>query len=227
MISEFEINGFKSLQNFKLLFNKGLNVLIGPNGAGKTNICQALGLVAAAAEGPISRYILSLGGTLSTFPLSCSINSTQINESIINTSCKGETEDESENVKLRYDYAFSINFINEELRISKEKLRLFKLKKQRYRIILSAERKTQTDVAVHIKKSEEIGPKATEIIGKRKEFTFKLDRGPLNSFLPLLDVLFFYCHLVREDMRFSRAWNIDPYIAKCEHRFNSIPVSPI
>lgn len=42
MITSIEIDGFKSLRNFKMEFRKGLNVLAGPNGSGKTNILQAL-----------------------------------------------------------------------------------------------------------------------------------------------------------------------------------------
>jgi len=212
MITDFEIDGFKSLRNFSLSFNKGLNVLIGPNGAGKTNICQALGLVAAAAQGPISRYIMSLGSALSAFSLSCSTESTQTRESLINVTCKGDITHET--AKLRYVYAFSIGF-DKNIRINKEKLRLFKKsKKGRFRIILGAERKSKTNVAVHIRSPEEIGPRNHGILGKRKKITFRLEAGPLTSFLPFLDVLFFYCHLAREDMRFSRAWNIDPNIAK-------------
>jgi len=212
MITDFEIDGFKSLQNFSLSFNKGLNVLIGPNGAGKTNICQALGLVAAAAQGPISTYIMSLGSALSAFSLSCSTQSTQKRESHISATCKGEIT--HENVKLRYVYAFSIVF-DENIRINKEKLRLFKKsKKGRFRIILDAERKSKTTVAIHIRRPEEIGPRERGILEKRKKITIGLEEGPLTGFLPLLEFLFFYCHLARKDMRFSRAWNIDPYIAK-------------
>ena len=42
MITSIEIDGFKTLRNFKMEFRPGLNVLAGVNGAGKTNILQAL-----------------------------------------------------------------------------------------------------------------------------------------------------------------------------------------
>jgi predicted ATPase len=72
MITGISVNGFKSLANFNLEFSKGINVLIGPNGSGKTNICQAIGLLSAVAEGEISNYILSMGGAKSVFRI-CSI----------------------------------------------------------------------------------------------------------------------------------------------------------
>ena len=110
MISEIQITGFKSLQDFKLGFKKGLNVLIGPNGAGKSNICQALGLIAASAEGDISDYILSLGGGLTAFSDSCSLEDKKSDIKEISVYCKGETETkiEKKKVRLRYEYSFTI-----------------------------------------------------------------------------------------------------------------------
>ncbi len=213
MISELEIDGFKSLHNFKLAFSKGLNVLIGPNGAGKSNICQALGLIASAAEGPIGEYILSLGGAASVFSTTCSIDSKKPPGSIINASCKGETKADEGNVSLRYTYSFSI-ILNEELRIVNEYFRLFKkFKHNRYRIILTAQRQNETKLVIHIKNQKEIGP-IFEGLKKRQRITFTLEEGPLTSSLRFLGMISYYCHLVRADMTFSRAWNIDPYLAK-------------
>ena len=38
MITKIEVDGFKSLKDFSLSLNQGLNILVGPNGAGKTNV---------------------------------------------------------------------------------------------------------------------------------------------------------------------------------------------
>lgn len=63
MITKLNISGFKSLVNFEIDFTNGLNVMIGPNGSGKTTICQAMGILAALADGRIEEYLLSIGGT--------------------------------------------------------------------------------------------------------------------------------------------------------------------
>lgn len=191
MISELTIDGFKSLHNFKLVFNRGLNVLIGPNGAGKSNICQALGLIASAAEGPVARYILSLGGAPSVFSMVCSIEKENQGRNTIDASCKGETRAEEGNVTLKYKYSFSVSF-HEDLRIVNETFSLYrKSKYNRYREILTAERQDETKVAIHIRDKREIGPISIAALKKRKRVTFSLERGPLTSFLPLLSYIFF------------------------------------
>jgi AAA15 family ATPase/GTPase len=38
MLRQINVSGFKSLDDFELKFNQGLNVIVGPNGSGKTNI---------------------------------------------------------------------------------------------------------------------------------------------------------------------------------------------
>jgi DNA repair exonuclease SbcCD ATPase subunit len=40
MIEKLKVDGFKSLKNFEIEFQKGINVIIGPNGVGK--ICMWL-----------------------------------------------------------------------------------------------------------------------------------------------------------------------------------------
>lgn len=57
MITSIEIDGFKSLRNFKMEFRKGLNVLAGPNGSGKTNILQALELLSRLGRGNINEIV--------------------------------------------------------------------------------------------------------------------------------------------------------------------------
>lgn len=212
MITNFEISGFKSLQNFKLSFKKGLNVLIGPNGAGKTNICQALGLTAAAAQGTISDYLLSLGSAFSAFSLSCTTDPTEKKKRGIEAAVKGEIVEEK--VTLRYNYTFSISF-DKDIRIDKESFKLFKKAKTKYfRNVLNVERNPENKINIHIKRPEDIGPRYTELLKDRKKISFKSVEGPLRTFLPLLGILFFYCDLVKEDISFSSAWNIDPYVAK-------------
>lgn len=44
-IKELSIQNFKSIEEEKIDFNKGLNILVGPNNAGKTNIIEAIDLL--------------------------------------------------------------------------------------------------------------------------------------------------------------------------------------
>lgn len=57
MITSIEIDGFKSLRNFKMEFRKGLNVLAGPNGSGKTNILQALEFLNYLTKGSVRNAV--------------------------------------------------------------------------------------------------------------------------------------------------------------------------
>ena len=217
MISEISIDNYKSLQNFHLKFRKGLNVLIGPNGAGKSNICEALGLVAWAARGPIADYLLKFGGSPATFLNSCFMDKNSDHSKIIKVSCVGELETENpknddETIKLKYEYSFSLSLVD-QLEITEEKFRLLKMSKnKRYRIVLTAKRyKKQCEIK--IKRQNEIGPLGIDLFDGAKRLVIKTEKKQ-ESFLPILDAISYYCFLVREDLRFSIAWNIDPHVAK-------------
>ena len=67
MITYIEVDGFKSLSNFKLKLNKGLNIIVGPNGAGKSNIIQFFEFLALLMENPIGKAISLAGGVGSIF----------------------------------------------------------------------------------------------------------------------------------------------------------------
>ena len=51
-ISKLTANSFRSLENFAIEFNPGLNVLIGPNNAGKTAVLEAISLVLSSFWNP-------------------------------------------------------------------------------------------------------------------------------------------------------------------------------
>jgi len=42
MITAIKVDGFKTLSDFQLNLNPGLNILVGPNRSGKTNIVSFL-----------------------------------------------------------------------------------------------------------------------------------------------------------------------------------------
>ena len=43
-INNIEFNNFRNFNNYKLLFDKKLNILFGKNGCGKTNILEGISL---------------------------------------------------------------------------------------------------------------------------------------------------------------------------------------
>jgi predicted ATPase len=212
LISDLHVDGFKSLSDFGLHFKKGLNVLIGSNGAGKTNICQALGLFAAAADGHISVYLLSLGGSSSIFTTDCECDIALQPKKAIKAGCVGEfTEDDA---TLKYKYSISVEY-TDEIRISEERFQLFKKtpKRPHYRIILDAKRSSDSKVNINIRDLNEIGLIERKAFGDKKRISIKI-RSNLETICPFLSYFSFYCYMTFDDMKFSTAWNIDPHLAK-------------
>ena len=67
MITKIEIDGFKSLSNFTLKLNQGVNILVGPNGAGKTNIILFFEFLSQLIKNPVGRAVSSVGGAGAIF----------------------------------------------------------------------------------------------------------------------------------------------------------------
>ena len=63
MITQIEVDGFKSLSNFRMNLTPGLNVLVGPNGSGKTNIVSVFEFLAHIIESDLSEATSFLGGS--------------------------------------------------------------------------------------------------------------------------------------------------------------------
>ncbi len=215
MITHVAVNGFKSLCEFQLDFNKGLNILIGPNGAGKSNICQALGLISSAAAGKFRNYLLSVGGVESAFTILCNNESQQKNQIFL--LCRGETSGNWENkrFRLQYEYSFKIVF-KEKLILEAENLRLYRFsKKKRFKTILRSSRESDGTLTIKIEDRKLIGPVASkDLIDKVRTLQFSTRELNFETSLPLLSSLFYFVHKVQEDLGYSNAWNIDPHLAK-------------
>lgn len=63
MITQIEVDGFKSLAGFRMHLSPGLNVLAGPNGSGKTNIVSFFEFLAHIIESDLSEATSFLGGS--------------------------------------------------------------------------------------------------------------------------------------------------------------------
>jgi predicted ATPase len=67
MITSIKVNGFKTLSQFLLQLNPGLNVLVGPNGSGKTNIVSFFEFLAHLVDSDASEATSRLGGAGAIF----------------------------------------------------------------------------------------------------------------------------------------------------------------
>lgn len=67
MITRIEIDGFKSLYNFSLDLNKGLNILVGPNGSGKTNIILFFEFLSLLCNDQVGNAVSKVGGAGAIF----------------------------------------------------------------------------------------------------------------------------------------------------------------
>ncbi|TKD61816.1 AAA family ATPase [Flavobacterium sp. ASW18X] len=67
MITKIKVDGFKSLSDFSLNLNSGLNILVGPNGAGKTNIILFFEFLSQLVKNPVAKAVSTVGGAGSIF----------------------------------------------------------------------------------------------------------------------------------------------------------------
>jgi len=214
MITYLEARGFKSLANFKISFTRGLNVLIGPNGAGKSNICQAIGLLSSLAQDDMVEYILSLGGAGAIFTLHTLSGSPYRLPRELEVSCRGEVEIKGdENLQLRYSYATGLRHTESGVELFKEHIHIRRRSEiGGWRTIIRASREEGNVANIAIRNPSLLGPVAFKALKNQKNFELHL-RSSAESLLAMLSV-YYVCHLVREDLGYLRAWNIDPHLAK-------------
>lgn len=67
MISEIKITGFKSLDEFELHLQPGLNVLVGPNGSGKSNILSLFEFISYISRYNLAEAVSRSGGAGTIF----------------------------------------------------------------------------------------------------------------------------------------------------------------
>ncbi len=102
MITKIEIDGFKSLNNFKLELHEGLNILVGPNGSGKTNIVLFFEFLSKLVTMPVSDAIEEMGGFGSIF---------QKKEKGYVDTIKVKIEGKTGYNNIENDYAYNYSFV--------------------------------------------------------------------------------------------------------------------
>lgn len=133
MITSIKVEGFKTLSDFYLVLNPGLNVLVGPNGSGKTNIVSFFEFLSHVVDANPSEATSYLGGAGAVFRRVA--NSYQPNITASITGCypldESRTFSPGGAGKRRaggfavYGYDFTISFSNEleSVVFSKQRLR--------------------------------------------------------------------------------------------------------
>ncbi|NOR69223.1 MAG: AAA family ATPase [Methylomarinum sp.] len=219
MITKINVDGFKSLSDFNLKFNRGLNVLIGPNGVGKSNICQSLALIGAAANNELTEYILSLGGVKNIFKIQKN-GSNELSRSF-SINCNGllvDTLKKENDINLVYEYGLTVS-VGEKLCITKEHLKITRLlEKRKRKVIINIKRNLEGIATANILNDEFAGPINSfyedDKEGKKKPFKLDMKQNPADSFLEIFNSFYFFVHIVAEDLKKLKVLNIEPHIAK-------------
>lgn len=212
MIEKLKVDGFKSLKNFEIEFQRGINVIVGPNGVGKTNICQALTILSSLSSNTLNEMFTQFGGVRSTFNLvDCKPEDKHIT---IEASGRTITTLKDQEYDLKYIYSINLGF-GEELLISSESL-IIKRKTPRktFKSILSIKQNGK-NISAKILDSELIGD--FNVI-KKEDKKFKIEltdsESEKESFLPLMSRIFYICHVVAAEFHKIKSLNIDPHIAR-------------
>lgn len=218
MLTKVKVNGFKSLDNFQLNFNRGLNVLIGPNGAGKSNICQSLAMLGASANNELIEYILSLGGAKNIFKMGDEKNFDQSARSF-KISCTGSLtnkEKREEEVNIIYDYHLEVS-VGEKLEIASESLRISRLIDKKRKVTVNIKR-NKKGIATAKTLNHDIGGPTNSLIddlnNENKSFKVNLGKHHTESFLDIFSSFYYFVYLVSEDLKKLKVFNIDPHVAK-------------
>lgn len=210
MIENLKVDGFKSLTNFEINFQKGINVIVGPNGVGKTNICQALSILSSLTNNSLNEIFTQFGGVKSTFNIVDCKNENKKITILASGQTSGKLRDD--NYDLKYNYKIELSLL-EELYISEEFLEIKrKTVKGRYKKILTISQKEKI-IQANIHDKMQIGD--LKIVKKdEKSFKIKLEENASESFLLLMSKIFFACYLVTGEFYKIKSLNIDPHIAR-------------
>jgi predicted ATPase len=121
MITKIEVDGFKSLTDFDLCLNTGLNILVGPNGAGKTNIILFFEFLSNIFSNQIGNAISNVGGAGFIFQ---KIGKEDYKDTItckIYGSYKAEPD---QHIIYEYSFQIKISFENDDIFYSHQNIKI-------------------------------------------------------------------------------------------------------
>lgn len=128
MFEYFEVNGFRSLKQFKISFEPGLNALVGPNGAGKTNIIDAISFAATVVNGSLTRALSDQGGVGQVFRKEKNEDYFKTMRFLLGDVVSIVAAEGSKNrgLHLAYQYRFSVKLdSNMRPRLTKQRLQVY------------------------------------------------------------------------------------------------------
>lgn len=208
MITKINVDGFKSLLDFEITFQKGLNVIIGPNGAGKTNICQSLILLSSLPSNEIKETLNFFGGASSVF------NKKSTKRRTISIKAEGEveakypTKESYEEFKLTYLYAVEIRLQANNIIKINEDLLISRLNKENIYIpVINVSHRGDILKYKILNKS---------LVGDFKisedNISIRMEYG--DNLWSLMPKISYVCHIVGRDIYRIKSINIDPHIAR-------------
>ncbi len=227
MITKIEVNGFKSLTDFKLNMRSGLNILVGPNGAGKTNIVLFFEFLSNLMAYPIGNAVSHIGGAGSIFKkIGKDEYDNEINVKIFGANQIGSK------LFLVYEYIFQIriSFEKDNIYYSNQEIRIRTASKfwdspdsNKYntnwdlQLVYTYPEEAKGDVEIKHFNLKKLKPRFIPYDKLSKEdFTsnlksFILSQNPLyNSLVRSLFGITDYLHAIFVDLRGGETFNIVP-----------------
>ncbi len=227
MITKIEVNGFKSLTDFKLKLKPGLNILVGPNGAGKTNIILFFEFLSHIITNQVGTAVSHLGGAGSIFK---KVGNEEYQD-FIEAKIYGANRISSKQfIVYEYEFRINISFEKDNLFFGKQNMRIrtaskfwddpdSKLYDNKWDIDLAFETDGESNNEIEIisldtKKISSRMYYGEGASGKKVEASIKnYVKGYNLSYYSIIHPLFRvtdYARLIRLDLRGGETFNIIP-----------------
>lgn len=130
-VTSYYIDGFRSLREFHLDLQPGINALVGPNGSGKTNFLDFLGFLERAVSSGVTNAVSEAGGLSRVFSFeNTSRHSAHLTARICGTADLNDvTPSEVRTPFFHFEYEITIRFSREysSVYIHKEQIKIKKL----------------------------------------------------------------------------------------------------
>lgn len=237
MLENIWVNNFRSLENFSLSIQPGLNVLVGPNGAGKTSIMKWFEFIALMATSSLREAIGKIGGANHVFRRKNDKYTSMLEFSLSGTTpvrtsfyFDGDTPDETDAV-MRYHYMGCISIIKNQIFFSKQETKIWLYPRASVVPPLSRSEKHQPNVEINWR-YDVIEDKVTcdfntlkpnlKLFNKLRHLRYFFDDNTyLKDFLEskslietfLTSNMFFPIDLlynVKSDLSYKKAFNLNP-----------------